>query len=482
MPNPVDVIFHGLFSAVDPLGMVLRTLMALLSDALAQVSTDMYRGVFDATTVDFDQTAVGNIWRITTGLSAALATILLVIAAFRSMLAQSTRFAMAALPGVVLAIVGPQALTVLLPAASVMFTSLANTIVTSATPDLAASIRLLAGVGDNALYEGLGLLAPVIAALLLFGLTTVFFVLMFCMVAAVVLYVLSPFAFAGLVMAPTRAWFTKWATAMFSVLFVKVPIAILLALSVSLFANSDHAGITQSFANATAGLILGIGALLAPLMGYGLFSFMSTVAVRPSIPTTNPSQAIGSTYYGAQMGKSSVNAMRSAVDKTRSTFTTANSPSLTAAAPGRDGAPARAPTRAADDLARTGSSSASGPAGSSGSASAQRADAATPGPPTAAGAGRPTTGGAAQPATAGTAGTAGSATAGGAVAAGAATAGVGAVAVVAAKTGKKATGAVKSTAAATAAGGTTPAPDAGSSGSAATQGSPRPQVDGRRTT
>ena len=40
MPNPVDLVFHGLFSAVDPLGMVLRTLMALLSDALAQVSTD----------------------------------------------------------------------------------------------------------------------------------------------------------------------------------------------------------------------------------------------------------------------------------------------------------------------------------------------------------------------------------------------------------------------------------------------------------
>ena len=42
MPNPVDVIFHGLFSAVDPLGMVLRTLMALLADALAQVATGMY--------------------------------------------------------------------------------------------------------------------------------------------------------------------------------------------------------------------------------------------------------------------------------------------------------------------------------------------------------------------------------------------------------------------------------------------------------
>lgn len=479
MPNPVDLIFHGLFSAVDPLGMVLRTLMALLSDALAQVSTDMYRGVFDATTVDFDQAAVGNIWRITTGLSAALATILLVIAAFRSMLAQSTRFAMAALPGVVLAIVGPQALTVLLPAVSFMLTSLANTIVSSATPDLAASIRLLAGVGDNAIYEGLGLLAPVIAALLLFGLTTVFFVLMFCMVAAVVLYVLSPFAFAGLVMAPTRAWFTKWATAMFSVLFVKVPIAILLALSVSLFANSDHAGITQSFANAAAGLILGIGALLAPLMGYALFSFMSTVAVRPSIPSTNPSQAIGSAYYGAQMGKSSVNAMRSAVDKTRSTLTTGTSPRPTAATPGSGDS--GVPPRAAADVARGESSSSPSADRSTGSTPPQRAESTTPASNKAAGAGRATTGGAAQPAAAGTASTGGSTTAGGAAAAGGATAGVGAVAVVAARTGKKATAAVKATAAATAAGGSnvSPIPD---NGGVAAPGGPGPQVDGRRTT
>ena len=145
-----------------------------------------------------------------------------------------------------------------------MFTSLAQAIVDSATPDLAASIRLLAGVGNNAMYEGLGLMAPIIAVMLLFGLTTVFFVLLFCMAAAVVLYVLSPFAFAGLVMAPTRVWFTKWATTMFAVLFAKVPIAILLALSVSLFANSANAGLAQSFANAGAGLILGLGRAAVP--------------------------------------------------------------------------------------------------------------------------------------------------------------------------------------------------------------------------
>ena len=78
-----DNIFHGLFTTLDPLGMILRTLMALLSDSLAQLITGMYSQLFQITTVDFSTEAVGNIWRITTGLSVGLATILLIIAAFR---------------------------------------------------------------------------------------------------------------------------------------------------------------------------------------------------------------------------------------------------------------------------------------------------------------------------------------------------------------------------------------------------------------
>ena len=105
-----DGIFHGLFTTLDPLGMILRTLMALLSDALAQLITGIYAQLFQVTTVDFGTDAVASIWRITTGISVSVATILLVIAAFRSMLAQSTRHVMAALPGIVLAILGPQAM------------------------------------------------------------------------------------------------------------------------------------------------------------------------------------------------------------------------------------------------------------------------------------------------------------------------------------------------------------------------------------
>ena len=313
-----DGIFHGLFSAIDPLGMVLRTLMALLADALAQVVTGMYAQLFEITTADFTMASLGSIWKITTGVSASVATILLVMAAFRAMVAQSSRYLVEAIPGVALALIGPQVATLLLPAIAAAFTDLAQVIVSAATPDLAASMRLLAGVGSNALYEGLGLMAPLIAALLLFGLTSVFFVLLFCMAAAVVLYALSPFAFAGLVMAPTRTWFRKWATAMFSVLFAKVPIAILLALSVSLFANSAHTGTTQAFVNAGAGLILGIGALLAPLMAYGLFSFMGTVATKPAVPATNPARALGTAYYGSQMGRAGVNAGRKVVTSARS--------------------------------------------------------------------------------------------------------------------------------------------------------------------
>ncbi|MBK9740909.1 MAG: hypothetical protein IPO93_15740 [Actinobacteria bacterium] len=313
-----DGIFHGLFSAIDPLGMVLRTLMALLADALAQAVTGMYAQLFEITTADFTMASLGSIWKITTGVSASVATILLVMAAFRAMVAQSSRYLVEAIPGVALALIGPQVATLLLPAIAAAFTDLAQVIVSAATPDLAASMRLLAGVGSNALYEGLGLMAPLIATLLLFGLTSVFFVLLFCMAAAVVLYALSPFAFAGLVMAPTRTWFRKWATLMFSVLFAKVPIAILLALSVSLFANSAHTGTTQAFVNAGAGLILGIGALLAPLMAYGLFSFMGTVATKPAVPSTNPARALGTAYYGSQMGRAGVNAGRKVVTSARS--------------------------------------------------------------------------------------------------------------------------------------------------------------------
>ena len=313
-----DGIFHGLFSAIDPLGMVLRTLMALLADALAQAVTGMYAQLFEITTADFTMASLGSIWKITTGVSASVATILLVMAAFRAMVAQSSRYLVEAIPGVALALIGPQVATLLLPAIAAAFTDLAQVIVSAATPDLAASMRLLAGVGSNALYEGLGLMAPLIAALLLFGLTSVFFVLLFCMAAAVVLYALSPFAFAGLVMAPTRTWFRKWATLMFSVLFAKVPIAILLALSVSLFANSAHTGTTQAFVNAGAGLILGIGALLAPLMAYGLFSFMGTVATKPAVPATNPARALGTAYYGSQMGRAGVNAGRKVVTSAHS--------------------------------------------------------------------------------------------------------------------------------------------------------------------
>ena len=240
MDTLLDGAFGASFDTVDPLGMILRTLLALLADSLSTVITSLYSGLFEITTIDLSTAAVRNIWAITTGISASLATILLVIAAFRSMVAQSNRYLLEALPGVVLAILGPQFITAFLPWLAAASTDLAQAIVASATPDLAASMRLLAGVGNNPFYEGLGLMAPVVAAMLLFGMSMVFFVLLFCMAGAVVLYVLSPFAFAGLVMAPTRAWFTKWATGMFAVVFAKVPIAILLALSVSLFANSAH--------------------------------------------------------------------------------------------------------------------------------------------------------------------------------------------------------------------------------------------------
>ena len=146
-----DGIFHGLFSAIDPLGMVLRTLMALLADALAQAVTGMYAQLFEITTADFTMASLGSIWKITTGVSASVATILLVMAAFRAMVAQSSRYLVEAIPGVALALIGPQAATLLLPAIAAAFTDLAQVIVSAATPDLAASMRLLAGVGSNAL-------------------------------------------------------------------------------------------------------------------------------------------------------------------------------------------------------------------------------------------------------------------------------------------------------------------------------------------
>ena len=315
MDTLLDGAFGALFDTVDPLGMILRTLLALLADSLSTVITSLYSGLFEITTIDLSTAAVRNIWAITTGISASLATILLVIAAFRSMVAQSNRYLLEALPGVVLAILGPQFITAFLPWLAAASTDLAQAIVASATPDLAASMRLLAGVGSNPFYEGLGLMAPVVAAMLLFGMSMVFFVLLFCMATAVVLYVLSPFAFAGLVMAPTRAWFTKWATGMFAVVFAKVPIAILLALSVSLFANSAHNGTVQSFVNAGAGLILGLGALLSPLLAFGLFSFMGAVATRPAAPSFKPAQALGSAYYGTQMGRAGINGAKSVASR-----------------------------------------------------------------------------------------------------------------------------------------------------------------------
>ncbi len=427
MDSLLDGIFHGLFTAVDPLGMVLRTLMALLADALAQVATGMYSSLFAVTTVDLQQAAVANIWRITTGLSASLATILLVIAALRSMLSQSNRHLLAALPGIALALIGPQAMTVVLPAVTALFTSLAEAIVASATPDLAASIRLLAGVGSNALYEGLGLMAPIIAAMLLFGLTTVFFVLLFCMAAAAVLYVLSPFAFAGLVMAPTRVWFTKWATAMFAVLFAKVPIAILLALSVSLFANSAHAGLAQSFANAGAGLILGLGALLSPLLAYGLFSFMGSVAVRPAVPSSSPTRALGSAYYGTQMGRAGVNGVRSVVGKSKAAFTSPGQQSAGGPAAGSAATtPAPHEPSAAD---RAQGAPVTPPTATTNSSTAGVSTVgASPAPGAASTAGAATAGGTATTGSGTAAGSAGTATT--AAAAGAATAGVGAAVVV----------------------------------------------------
>lgn len=415
-----DGIFHGLFSAIDPLGMVLRTLMALLADALAQAVTGMYAQLFEITTADFTMASLGSIWKVTTGVSASVATILLVMAAFRAMVAQSSRYLVEAIPGVALALIGPQVATLLLPAIAAAFTDLAQVIVSAATPDLAASMRLLAGVGSNALYEGLGLMAPLIAALLLFGLTSVFFVLLFCMAAAVVLYALSPFAFAGLVMAPTRTWFRKWATLMFSVLFAKVPIAILLALSVSLFANSAHTGTTQAFVNAGAGLILGIGALLAPLMAYGLFSFMGTVVTKPAVPATNPARALGTAYYGSQMGRAGVNAGRKVVTSARSITSRSSAGGPGAGGIGQPGAAAPAPHEPTA-AARSAGAPVTHPAATSAATS-----------------------GASAPGAAGATTASAAATGATAVAAGAATAGVGAVVITGgAAAASKATGSAK---------------------------------------
>ena len=339
----------------------------------------------------------------------------------------------------------------LLPFLAAGFTSLAEEIVATATPDLAASMRLLAGVGSNPIYEGLGLMAPLIAALLLFGMGTVFFVLLFCMAAAVVLFVLSPFAFAGLVMSPTRVWFTKWATAMFALLFAKVPIAILLALSVSLFANSSHAGTAQAFVNAGAGMILGIGALLSPLRAYSLFSFMGTIATRPSGVPSGPGRAASTGYYGMQMGKSGVNAMRTVGDKFRTPGATGSStpgtgvPHEPSAAQRSQGAVVASPT----GRPGTGNAGPSLPIGGPASSAATGSAAAT----SAAGAGASASG-------AGSAATAGTA-----AAAGAATAGVGAAVVLGAaaakKAGSKAASTVTSAAEGVSNSGTPPA-DAGS--------------------
>lgn len=447
MDSLLDGIFGTLFDQVDPLGMILRTLMALLADSLATLITTVYAGLFEITTVDLSATAVRNIWAITTGISASLAVILLVIAAFRAMIAQSTRYLLEALPGVVLAILGPQFITVFLPWLAGASTDLAQGIVASATPDLAASMRLLAGVGPNPLYEGLGLMAPIIAAMLLFGMSMVFFVLLFCMAGAVVLYVLSPFAFAGLVMAPTRAWFTKWATAMFALLFAKVPIAILLALSVSLFANSAHAGGAQSFVNAGAGLILGLGALLSPLLAYGLFSFMGTAATRPAVPSTNPTQAMGSTYYGTQMGRAGITSVKNAATRIRrgTTAGTGATPGSPSAGPaGSSGAPGSGRTGTAAGP----SPSSSGRARSPVPAPMRSAPARGTGASTSARSAR--TGAAARASGAATSGSAasggaaaGGATAGTAAVAGAATAGVGALVVIGSAAGAKAGRSIK---------------------------------------
>lgn len=449
MDSLLDGIFGTLFDQVDPLGMILRTLMALLADSLATLITTVYAGLFEITTVDLSATAVRNIWAITTGISASLAVILLVIAAFRAMIAQSTRYLLEALPGVVLAILGPQFITVFLPWLAGASTDLAQGIVASATPDLAASMRLLAGVGPNPLYEGLGLMAPIIAAMLLFGMSMVFFVLLFCMAGAVVLYVLSPFAFAGLVMAPTRAWFTKWATAMFALLFAKVPIAILLALSVSLFANSAHAGGAQSFVNAGAGLILGLGALLSPLLAYGLFSFMGTAATRPAVPSTNPTQAMGSTYYGTQMGRAGITSVKNAATRIRRGSTTGTGAGATTGSPsagpaGSSGAPGSGRTGTAAGP----SPSSSGRARSPVPAPMRSAPARGTGASTSARSAR--TGAAARASGAATSGSAasggaaaGGATAGTAAVAGAATAGVGALVVIGSAAGAKAGRSIK---------------------------------------
>ena len=442
MDSLLDGIFGTLFDQVDPLGMILRTLMALLADSLATLITTVYAGLFEITTVDLSATAVRNIWAITTGISASLAVILLVIAAFRAMIAQSNRYLLEALPGVVLAILGPQFITVFLPWLAGASTDLAQGIVASATPDLAASMRLLAGVGPNPLYEGLGLMAPIIAAMLLFGMSMVFFVLLFCMAGAVVLYVLSPFAFAGLVMAPTRAWFTKWATAMFALLFAKVPIAILLALSVSLFANSAHAGGAQSFVNAGAGLILGLGALLSPLLAYGLFSFMGTAATRPAVPSTNPTQAMGSTYYGTQMGRAGITSVKNAATRIRRGSTTGTGAGATT------GSPSAGPAGSGGAPGSGRAGSASSPAGSS----SGRARSPVPAPMrstrgsatgSSAGSGRTATAARAGGTTTSGSAAAGGATAGTAAVAGAATAGVGALVVIGSAAGAKAGRSIK---------------------------------------
>jgi hypothetical protein len=442
MDTLLDGAFGALFDTVDPLGMILRTLLALLADSLSTVITSLYSGLFEITTIDLSTAAVRNIWAITTGISASLATILLVIAAFRSMVAQSNRYLLEALPGVVLAILGPQFITAFLPWLAAASTDLAQAIVASATPDLAASMRLLAGVGNNPFYEGLGLMAPVVAAMLLFGMSMVFFVLLFCMATAVVLYVLSPFAFAGLVMAPTRAWFTKWATGMFAVVFAKVPIAILLALSVSLFANSAQNGTVQSFVNAGAGLILGLGALLSPLLAFGLFSFMGAVATRPAAPSFKPAQALGSAYYGTQMGRAGINGAKSVASRLHGAAgrTAAPREPTPGSGPGGPPSPRPAPAPAGPTTPAT-PSTPSSPLRSPGPVPAPMGGAPGRGQSTPAGRGNPGSASrtATAPATAGAAAGPGGAagTAGVAGAAGAATAGVGTIVVAGATAARK---------------------------------------------
>ena len=339
----------GLFSllqSANPLRVVLESLMAAQVELVTKIALAITSGIFQVTALDYSNPAFASVWAITTAVAASAIVVLFLVGVIHGMVTASFARLPKVVGGMILAFVLPQVVFGVLPQVTHMFRSLATGILDLAAPNLQLAILRMAGFGigadgvtiDDVAYRQVGMFAPLLLAIFLFGLVMILVVMWVLMAVEAFVFVTAPLAAIGLAGPPsTQVWFKRWLTAAFVSAFAPVPLALTIAIATALFGQSragSDGTVFQSMTVSVAGFVLLVGAFVSPMVGFALFKFAGD-GVKSGVGFDAVSRSSKTVTHGAQNAASLKNSVQTLTNrKVRSGTPPASSNGAGGSAPG----------------------------------------------------------------------------------------------------------------------------------------------------